>query len=171
MDITELPFYTSSFSNTEKCFLFMSFLRHILWSSNQFDDHLILDKHKYKTFLELQTQKLTHTEHIAHDKYLDMKKFLLSLTMQPSFTSATTKLTPTKFHIMVHFQKTFKSTWFHPKIQFKLSRTTPIHVFRPIPNADNTMDIEAPPSVNFDFLYQPEQDCIWYSSPVIIQGS
>ncbi|CAH8485717.1 unnamed protein product [Schistosoma turkestanicum] len=107
---------------------------------------------------------------------VSFREFFESLIQVPFFDNVFKSFPPTRTYIYICTSKDFSSSWFLPRLQFRLPRTCPVHVLKIVPdiiesykeNDDNinSFNLEELHKV----LYESSSEVRWYASPIVFIG-
>ncbi|CAH8505918.1 unnamed protein product [Schistosoma margrebowiei] len=97
---------------------------------------------------------------------VSFREFFESLVQVPFFDNVFKCSTPTRTYIYICTSKDFSSSWFLPRLQFRLPRTCPVHVLKIVPDSIDSYNPKELPKV----LYESPSELRWYASPTVFSG-
>ncbi|CAH8508099.1 unnamed protein product [Schistosoma rodhaini] len=97
---------------------------------------------------------------------VSFREFFESLVQVPFFDNVFKCSTPTRTYIYICTSKDFSSSWFLPRLQFRLPRTCPVHVLKIVPDY---IDSHNPKELH-KILYESPSELRWFASPTVFFG-
>lgn len=97
---------------------------------------------------------------------VSFREFFESLVQVPFFDNVFKCSTPTRTYIYICTSKDFSSSWFLPRLQFRLPRTCPVHVLKIVPDSIDSYN----PKELHKVLYESPSELRWYASPTVFSG-
>ncbi|CAH8840584.1 unnamed protein product [Trichobilharzia szidati] len=116
------------------------------------------------------------TTDIKKTETVIFREFFESLMKIPFFDNLFECFEPTRTYLYICASKDFSSSWFLPRLQFRLPRICPVYVVKVVPDVSQSFPVSEVTESSLTHqelhrvLYELPSELRWYASPLVLNG-